>query len=135
MGCLSAMGGSIGGLLGGGPVGAIMGGIGGLIGGGGGSNLALTCAGLTSAIAQNEKNLRGGTGSPQQLNSLLTAYHGLQGLGGAQQQQMLADMQHQNQQNFLFQQKVNQQTQQFTTLSNAQKAMHDAIMAMLRNVK
>ena len=52
-----------------------------------------------------------------------------------QQTQMMADMQQQNMQNFQFQQQVNQESQKFTTLSNAQKAMHDAIMAMLNNAK
>jgi len=51
------------------------------------------------------------------------------------QAQMLADMQQQNMQNFMFQQEVNRQSQQFATLSNAQKAMHDSIMAMLNNAK
>jgi hypothetical protein len=48
---------------------------------------------------------------------------------------MLQDMQQQNQQNLLFQQQVNQESQKFATLSNAQKAMHDSIMAMLNNAK
>lgn len=135
MGLLNAMDCSIAGLLVGGPAGAIMGGIGGLIGGGGAPNLALTCAGLTSAIAQNENSVRAGTGSVQQLSSLVNAYHGLLGLNSGQQQQMLMDMQQQNMQNLMFQQQVNQQSQRFSTLTNAQKAMHDAIMAMLNNAK
>jgi hypothetical protein len=55
--------------------------------------------------------------------------------GPAAQQQMLAQMQQQNMQNLLFQQAVNQESQRFATLSNAQKAMHDAVMAMLNNAK
>jgi len=38
-------------------------------------------------------------------------------------------------QQFLFQQQMAQQSQSFQTLTNAQKAMNDAIMSMLNNAK
>lgn len=52
----------------------------------------------------------------------------------ALQRQMLADMNQQNIQNLQFQQRMNQVTQQYVTLSSAQKAMHDAIMSQLNNI-
>ena len=137
----SALTGALGGLMTGGPVGAAIGGVGGLLGGGGMGaegmapfNLASQSAALTQAISQTQQGVRAGTGSPQELSGLVTTYHALMG-GPSTQQQMLQDMQQQNMQNLMFQQQVDQQSQQFTTLSAAQKAMHDAIMAMLNNAK
>jgi len=57
---------------------------------------------------------------------------GAAGGGGLDNTSMMSSQQ-QNMQNLMFQQQVNLQSQQFTTLSNAQKAMHDAIMALLSN--
>ena len=128
-GFLGAWSGGVGGILTGGPIGGLVAGIGGLLGGGGGMspfNLASRSAALTQAISRSQPGA--------QLNTLVTTYHSLMG-GPGMQSQMLMDMQRQNMQNLLFQQQINRQSQRVSTVANAQKAMHDAMMAMLNDLK
>ncbi len=94
---------------------------------------------LSAQLTQLTNTLHGMMGGPQPIDYQLldSLYQADQAAHSPapSQQQMLQDMQQQNMQNLMFQQQMNQQAQQFTTLSNAQKAMHDSIMSMLNNAK
>ena len=93
--------------------------------------------GLLGSLGAVSGGLMGGGG----IGGILGGIGGMMaggGLGQGQQdqlRQMQQQAQQMQQQNLMFQQMVNQESQKFTTLSNAQKAMHDAIMAMLNNAK
>jgi hypothetical protein len=55
------------------------------------------------------------------------------GSGGGMDASSLSSAQSQMQQSLQFQMEMNAMTEKYSTLSNAQKAMHDSVMEMLKN--